>query len=301
MIIPNLKTILEYAQLYRNQLFVIKIGGEVLSSTALLNEIALEIGFLNSLSIKVILVHGGGSQITSLCQKLGYESIKINGKRITTPNILEAVIVSLNQLNLKILVALKKVNIKGVGISGIDGNSIVAKKREATINNEGEFVDFGEVGDIEEIDVSLINSLLCNNCIPVVAPLAVSEEGRILNINADTVAGALASKLKAKKLIFLTDTPGLLRKENKSGLLIPFITVPELTILLEEESIQGGMRVKIDTCIQALKNGVLRTHIINGRTIDSLLIEIFTGMGSGTMITELKEADIYTQQEKIKQ
>lgn len=301
-LIRALKEGLDYTRLYRDQTFVVKLGGEVLAKPEVLASVAIQVALLESLSIRVVLVHGGGPQATELARRLGLEPEMIAGRRVTSPAMLEVCkMVYAGQLNTDVLSALRGHGVKAVGLSGIDGNLVTATRRApvAIRDDSGaeRTVDFGEVGDILSVDTSLLETLLPQGYVPVLASLAADRDGRALNINADTLAEAIASALKAKKLLYLTGAPGVLRDIADSSSVVAFACPEDLAPLVASGAIKGGMRPKVDACLRAVANGVRRTHIIDGRAPDSLLVEVFTGHGCGTMIVAAPEAEAYREQE----
>jgi len=301
-LIRALKGALDYSRVYRRQTFVIKLGGEVLADAEVLENVAMQVALLEALSVRVVLVHGGGAQSSELSRRLGMEPEMVAGRRVTTPDVLEVTkMVYAGQLNVDVLSALRAQQVRAVGLSGVDGGLLTAIRRPPVQVEDDEglrrTVDFGEVGDIEATDISVLTTLLDAGYVPVVASLAAEAGGQALNINADTVAEALATALKAEKLIFLTTSPGLLREPRDASTLVAFATPGELEPLLDSGAIAGGMRPKIEACIRAVRNGVRRTHIIDGRTGDSLLLELFTGRGCGTMIVDRREMEDYTAKE----
>ena len=301
-IVLGLKEALDYTRLYRDQTFVIKLGGEVLASARTLEGVAVHVALLESLSIRVVLVHGGGPQATALSRRLGVEPEIVAGRRVTTPEVLEiAKMVYAGQLNVDVLSALRTHGVKAVGLSGVDANLVTARRRPpvSVTDDDGQqrTVDYGEVGDIEAVDHAVLDVLLPAGFVPVVASLAADKDGRALNVNADTMAEALASALKAKKLIFLTGAPGLLRDPEDPSSLVAFADPEDLGAMLESGAIRGGMRPKVEACLRAVANGLRRTHIIDGRIPDALLLEVFTGHGCGTMIVAKKEMESYAERE----
>lgn len=301
-LVHGLKEALDYTRLYRDQTFVVKLGGEVLTSAELLAGLAVQVALLESLSIRVVVVHGGGPQANGLSKRLGFQAEMVAGRRITTSEGLEvAKMVYAGQVNVDVLSALRGHGVRAVGLSGIDGNLVVARRRPPVeiTDDEGttRTVDFGEVGDIETVDTSLLELLLPKGYVPVVASLAADAGGQPLNINADTVAEALAAALRAQKLIYLTAAPGLLRNPDDPSSLVAFACPEELQTLLANGGVRGGMRPKVEACLRAVANGVRRTHIIDGRSPDSLLIELFTGHGAGTMIVAGREMETYRELE----
>jgi acetylglutamate kinase len=281
---------------------VIKLGGEVLAMPDAVASLAIAVALLESLSIRVVLVHGGGPQATTLSRRLGFEPEIVAGRRVTTPEALEAVkMVVAGQLNVDLLSALRARGVKAVGLSGMDADLLTARRRPPVTVRDDEggerTVDFGQVGDIESVNTAILALLLPSGYVPVIASLAADAGGRTLNVNADTVAEAVAGALHAEKLIFLTGAPGVLRDSADPSTVVAFAGPQDLEGLLASGAIRGGMRPKVEACLRAVGNGVRRTHIIDGRVADSLLVEIFTGHGSGTMIVASKEMEAYTERE----
>ncbi len=300
--IQALKGALDYTQAYRGQTFVIKVGGEILDRPEIMDGLAEQIALLDSLSIKIVLVHGGGPQATRLSRRLDLKSELVAGRRVTSPEVLEvAKMVYAGKLNVDLLSALRARRVCALGLSGIDGFLVTATKRPPVEVRDDDgnlrMVDFGEVGDIEDVKIDVLDLLMNARQVPVIASLAADERGAALNVNADTMAEALATALDATKLIFLTNSPGLLRDSKDEQSLVTFAEPDDLIKLLESGAVGSGMRPKVEACLRAVRNGVRRTHIIDGRTEDSLLIELFTGAGAGTMIVGRKEADSYRQEE----
>ncbi len=301
-LVRALKGALDYTRLYRDQTFVVKLGGEVLGSRDVLDSLAVSIALLESLSVRVVLVHGGGPQASELSRQLGLTPEVVAGRRVTTPEVLEvAKMVYAGRLNVDLLAVLRRHGVRGVGLSGVDADLVTARKRPPVQVRDDDgserLVDFGEVGDIEKVDAAVLKALLEAGYVPVVASLAADASGRPLNVNADTLAEALASALQAKKLIFLTSAPGVLRDPGDESSLLAFAVPDDLAPFLETGAIRGGMRPKVEACIRAVTNGVRRTHIIDGRVADSLLVELFTGHGCGTMVVARKDLDEYTEHE----
>lgn len=297
-LVNGLKDALEYTRLYREQIFVLKLGGEVLSSAEALDNVAVQVALLESLSIRVLVVHGGGPQASELSQRMGIEPEIVAGRRVTSPEVLEvAKMVYAGRINVDVVAALRGHGVSSVGLTGIDGGLLRAHRRPPVrITDDDDIsreVDFGEVGDVDGVDPTLLDLLLPRGHVPVVASLAADADGRILNVNADTLAAHLAAALGAHKLIYMTGAPGLLRDAEDPSSLVAFAAPEDLRALLESRSIKGGMRPKVEACLQAVAGGVRRTHIIDGRTPDALLIELFTGGGSGTMIVGQREKRSY--------
>jgi len=273
-----------YLNKFKEKTFIIKIGGEVIKSKETLTQILSDIKELFEFGIKIIIVHGGGTQADDLSHKLGHTTKKINGRRITNSKDLEVCkMIFGGTLNLEIISILRKLNVNSIRVSGLDGGLIEEKKRDSSIT------DFGHVGDIEKINPEILQHLLEKNVIPIVSPLAVDKEGEILNINADTIATKLASKINAEKLILMTNVDGIYN--NKS--LMTYLSTSKAQDLIKKEIIKSGMKIKTESCIAAIKAGVKRIHIINGLSPHSLLIETFTQKGIGTMILSDQESKNY--------
>ncbi len=301
-LVHALKGALDYTRLYRGQTFVIKLGGEILASPEALENVAMQVALLDSLSIRVVIVHGGGPQATELSRRMGLEPEIVAGRRVTSPEVLEiAKMVFAGQLNTDVLAALRRHGVRGVGLSGVDARLVTATRRPPVRvrddSGEERVVDFGEVGDIESFDTTLLEILVERHHVPAVASLAADDEGRVLNVNADTVAETLAAALGAKKLIFLSASPGILRDVSDPSSLVAFAGPEDLEEMMQEGAITAGMRPKVEACLRAVKNGVGRTHIIDGRVEDALLVELFTGAGAGTMIVGRREKADYEEHE----
>jgi acetylglutamate kinase len=296
--VTGLKGALRYVRAYRDQIFVIKLGGEVLSEPDILDGVAGQLALLSSLGIRVVVVHGGGPQATALSRRLGLEPRMVNGRRVTDDGALEvAKMVYAGQLNVDLLAALRDHRVPAVGLSGVDAELITAHRRPpVTLRDDSGAitqVDYGHVGDIDRVDPRVLVTLMDARIMPVVASLAGGDNADVYNVNADTVAEALAVALGAQKLIFLTGAPGVLRDRSDPSTLVAFADPDDLASLMANGALAGGMRPKVEACIRAATGGVERTHIIDGRTPDALLLEVFTGAGCGTMIVGRKEKATY--------
>jgi acetylglutamate kinase len=282
-----LRQALPFINRFKNKTFVVKIGGEIADDEKTLHSFCEEVALLSQVGIHVVMVHGGGKQATQLSKQLGIEPQMVQGRRITDEKTLDVVLmVFAGTINTEIIAALREYGAEPVGISGVDGGIINAVKRPPQkIKNEKtgqeEVIDFGHVGDIESIDPKLLEVLLAADFVPVVASLGGDDSGNILNINADTVASEIASALKAEKLILVTDVDGILR-DDKS--LISRVTPQEIDELVKAGTIRGGMVPKATSAVEALKDGVQSVHIISGKKPSTLMAEVFTETGSGTMI-----------------
>ena len=296
--IAGLKGALRYVRAYRDQVFVVKLGGDVLSEPETLDGVAGQLALLTSLGIRIVVVHGGGPQATALSRRLGLEPCLVAGRRVTDDGALEvAKMVYAGQINVNLLAALRDHRVQAVGLSGVDAELITAHRRPpvSVVDDAGATVrvDYGHVGDIDRVDPRVLVTLMEARMVPVVASLAGGEGDEVFNVNADTVAEALAVALRAQKLIFLTGAPGVLRDRNDPSTLVTFADPDDLAGLMANGALGGGMRPKVEACIRAATGGVERTHIIDGRAPDALLLEVFTGSGCGTMIVGRKEKATY--------
>jgi len=296
--IAGLKGALRYVRAYRDQVFVVKLGGEVLGDSSALDQVAGQLALLSSLGIRVVIVHGGGPQASDVSRLLGREPVMVAGRRVTDDSALEvAKMVYAGVLNVDLLSALRRHQVQAVGLSGVDADLITAHRRPpvSVVDDAGRevTVDYGHVGDIDRVDPRVLVTLLDARFVPVVASLAGDQDGRVYNVNADTVAESLAVAVRAQKLIFLTGAPGVLRDPKDPASLVAFADPDDLAGLMASGALSGGMRPKVEACIRAATGGVERTHIIGGRTPDALLLEVFTGSGCGTMIVGRKEKATY--------
>ncbi len=296
--IAGLKGTLRYVRAYRDHVFVVKLGGEVVKDEHALDGLAAQVSLLHSLGIRIVVVHGGGPQATALSRRLGVEPRIVAGRRVTDDQGLEvAKMVYSGTLNIDVLSALRAHQVQAVGLSGVDAELITARKRPpvTVVDDAGEstVVDYGHVGDIQSVDPRVLTTLMEARFVPVVASLAGDADGNVYNVNADTVAESLAIALRALKLIYLTGVPGVLRDPGDPSSLVTFADPDDLAELMASGALSGGMRPKVEACIRAATGGVERTHIVDGRAPDSLLLEVFTGSGTGTMIVGRKEKATY--------
>lgn len=272
---------LPWLQRFNGATVVVKYGGNAMVDEALQAAFAQDIVFMRLAGLKPVVVHGGGPQITSMLEKLGVSSEFKGGLRVTTPEVMNVVrMVLTGQVQPQLVSLINAHGPRAVGVSGEDANIFTAEKRLANV--DGQFVDVGFVGDVVEVRPDHILSLLDSGMIPVISTVATGKDGKTYNINADTAAGALAQALKAEKLIVLTDVEGLYRNWPESDEVIRQINVAELAELLP--SLSSGMIPKMDACLKAVKGGVSRAHIIDGRLAHGLLLEVFTDSGVGTMV-----------------
>jgi len=285
-----LREALPYIQRFKGKTFVIKFSGKVTEEKAILRSLAEELALLHQVGIRICVVHGGGKQLTELAQKLGVVQTVIQGRRVTDDDTLElAKMIFRGKINTEILSALRHRGIDAVGLSGIDGGVIMAERRppKEVFNKktgESETVDFGHVGDVVEVDARLINLLLENHYLPVVSSLAADDDGRIYNINADTIASEMAVRLGAEKLILLSDVNGIYLDANDVSTKIDRLTVAEAKSMIESGRATGGMIPKLESLISLLNRGVRSAHIVGGTSRNGLLAEVFTDEGTGTML-----------------
>ncbi|AJA47462.1 acetylglutamate kinase [Clostridium pasteurianum DSM 525 = ATCC 6013] len=272
---------LPYIQKYSGKTVVIKYGGNAMINEDLKNSVIRDIVLLNCVGIKVVVVHGGGPEINEYLSKIGKKSEFVNGLRVTDEETIEIVqSVLAGKVNKDIVSLIDKNKGKAVGLCGIDANLLKAKKVEL---QDG--VDIGYVGEIVDVNDSIIQHCLDGGYIPVISTVALGQEdGRPYNVNADLAAAKISSKLKAEKFILITDVPGVLMNPMDETSLVSELKTQNISQLIEDKVISGGMIPKINCCIEAVKGGVKRTHIIDGRVHHSLLLEIFSHEGIGTMI-----------------
>ncbi len=274
---------LPWLQRFNGATVVVKYGGNAMVDETLQTAFAQDIVFMRLAGLKPVVVHGGGPQITSMLEKLGVPSEFKGGLRVTTPEVMNVVrMVLTGQVQPQLVSLINAHGPRAVGISGEDANIFTAEKRFATV--DGEQVDVGLVGDVVEVRPDHILALLDSGMIPVISTVASGRDGQTYNINADTAAAALAESLQAEKLIVLTDVEGLYRNWPESDEVIRQISTEELEELLP--TLSSGMIPKMDACLRAVKGGVSRAHIIDGRLAHGLLLEVFTDSGVGTMVME---------------
>ena len=280
---------LPYIKQFYNKKVMIKYGGHAMVDDEAMASTARDTVLLKYVGMQPIVVHGGGPEITRSMKKLGKEPKFIKGLRVTDEETMSIVkMVLVGNINTDIVSQICLHDGKGAGLSGKDNKLIEACKKIHKIKDEetGEIeeIDLGLVGEIKRINPEILEMYTENDFIPVVSPIGIAQDGTTLNLNADTVAGAIAGEMDAEKLIILTDVPGVLRDPEDPSTLIQRIHVEEIPALIEEGIISGGMIPKIETCVDALNNGVKSAHILDGRIKHTLLLEIFTKEGIGTMI-----------------
>ncbi|MEP7148826.1 MAG: acetylglutamate kinase [Acidobacteriota bacterium] len=285
-----LREALPYIQRFKGKTFVIKFSGKVTEDKANLLSLAEELALLHQVGIRICVIHGGGKQLTELAQKLGVVQTVIGGRRVTDDDTLElAKMIFRGKINTEILAALRHRGIDAVGLSGIDGGVVKAVRRPPTdvlnrSTGETESVDFGHVGDIVEIDTRLINLLLESDYLPVISSLGADDDGKIYNINADTIASEIAVGLGAEKLILLSDVNGIYLDAKDESTKIDRLSTKDARQLINEGQATGGMIPKLESLISLLDRGVRSAHVIGGTDRNGLLSEVFTDQGTGTML-----------------
>ena len=279
-----------YLGAFRGERFVIKLGGEVVLNSAGLDALAADIAVLVREGISLTLIHGGGPQADALAARLGHTPQKVNGRRITTDTDLEIAKMAYGgSINLELLGALRRHGVRGVGLSGVDANLLTVTRRpprlvrDASDGSEA-LVDFGHVGDIVDVDATVLHLLCAARMVPVVASLAADSDGAIYNVNADSVAASIAGAFDAAKLFLLTNVGGVLADPADPASRWSVLSTADCDDLIAQGVIRGGMLPKVQACLDALAGGVRRTHILNGTLDHSLLLESFTYEGVGTMI-----------------
>jgi len=285
IVVSALKHAAPYIRLFKGKVFVLKAGGEIFADTAQTRALMEQVGILHQVGIRVVLVHGGGPQSTELATALGLDTTFVEGRRVTDGPSLDVATMVLNgQINTRVLAACRDLQIPAVGISGVDAGLIRAHRRPPVQRDGEASVDFGFVGDIDSVEADILVKQLDNGLMPVVSPLSCDESGTVLNINADTVAAAIAAELGAEKLILLTGAPGVLEDINDPRSLISYIDRAELDKLRDDGKLADGMLPKAAAIDSALANGVNRVHVISYAVPDSLLLEVFTNEGTGTLV-----------------
>lgn len=275
---------LPYVNRFYKQIIVIKYGGNAMSSEELKEAVLYDILLMKSVGMLPIIVHGGGPFISDMLGKLEIESEFVDGIRVTTEEAMEVVeMVLAGTVNNDIVKKFNHIGGRAIGISGMDDQFLKVKK----VQNDA--VDYGYVGEIEDIEVDLIRQLIESDYVPVISSVGMGEDGKSYNINADTVASAIAGKIEADKFMLLTDIEGVLLDRNDPDSLVSHLSRKEAEDLIAQGIIGGGMIPKIECCLDAIEQGVRAAHIIDGRMKHSLLLELFFDMGIGTMITNEKE------------
>jgi len=287
-----LREALPYIQKFKGKTFVVKFSGKVTEDKENLASLSEELALLHQVGIRLCVVHGGGKQLSELAEKLGVAQTIINGRRVTNDETLElATMIFAGKINTEILAALRRRFVEAVGLSGVDGNIVHARKRPAKeiLNREtgrrGR-VDFGHVGDVLEINARLLNILLEKNYLPVISSLGADDDGQIYNINADTIAAEIAVSLQAEKLVLLSDVAGIYLEPDKPETKLSRLSIAQTEELINSGAVSGGMIPKLQSLTDLLRRGVKSAHIISGTTRNALLSEVFTDSGTGTMVVD---------------
>lgn len=287
-----LRTAIPYIRAYKGRVFVVKLGGRLCEPGKVLDHLVEQLTLLHQLGIKLVVVHGGGGQADALCERLGIRREVFAGRRVTDDATLEVVKMAFaGTVNTNLVAAFRTAGVPALGLSGIDGGLITVEKRpRQTVRDpatgETREVDFGHVGDIVSVTVDVLRHLLAGECVPVICSLAADAAGRIYNVNADTVATRIAMAIEAAKYFLITTVDGVLRDTGDPQTLIPYLDLAELDALIRSGVVSGGMLPKLAACAEALRGRVPRVHIINGLARDTLLGEVFTNEGCGTLIVE---------------
>ena len=275
-----------YIRMYKGKVFVIKASGGVFGDAAATRGLIEQVAILHQVGIRVVLVHGGGPQLTQVQESLGLTPRLVAGRRVTDGKSMEVTSMVLNGLvNTQILGMCRELDIAAVGVSGVDAGLVRAHKRPP-VSVEGQMVDYGFVGDIELIDVKVLQQLLDDGLMPVVSPVSADDKGQLLNINADTVAAGIGAGLKAEKLMLCTGAPGILESVDDPRSIVSYTDLAGLARLKAQGSLKDGMLPKAKAIEDAIRGGVRRVHVTSYKSPDSLLAEVFTNEGTGTLIVE---------------
>jgi acetylglutamate kinase len=282
-----LRSAAPYIRMYKNKVFVIKAGGAVFNDDASMRALIEQVAILHQVGIKTVLVHGGGPQLDRLQATLGIETQMVNGRRVTDQKSIDVTSMVLNGLiNTRILAICRALDIEAIGLSGVDSGLVRAHKRGPVPVSPGssESIDYGFVGDIDSVNVGVIEKLLDSGLMPVVSPLSADANGTLLNINADTVAAAIGGALSAEKLVLCTGAPGILEDSADPSSIVSYTDIEGLTRLRAGGSLTHGMLPKALAIENAIRAGVRRVHVISYKSTDSLLAEVFTNEGTGTLV-----------------
>ncbi len=275
-----------YIRMYKGKVFVIKASGGVFGDTASTRALMEQVAILHQVGIRVVLVHGGGPQLTQVQESLGLTPRMIAGRRVTDGKSMEVTSMVLNGLvNTQILGICRELDIAAVGVSGVDAGLVRAHKRPP-VNVDGQVVDYGYVGDIDLIEVKVLQQLLDDGLMPVVSPVSADDKGTLLNINADTVAAGIGAGLKAEKLMLCTGAPGILESVDDPRSIVSYTDLAGLARLKAQGSLKEGMLPKAQAIEDAIRGGVRRVHVTSYKSPDSILAEVFTNEGTGTLIVE---------------
>lgn len=281
----SLRSVARYVRRFRDKVFVVKLGGELLADSRARRGVCEQLALLASFSMRIVVVHGGGSELDGVCEGLDIPVEKIAGRRVTSERVLDAAkMVFAGRVHMDLLAELRAAGMACVGLTGVDAGLLHATRRPPVELPDGSTADFGLVGDIESVDPSVLGHLLAGGFVPVVAPLSGDDDGAVYNTNADTIAAALAAALGAEKLFFMLEVPGVLRDLADPSTLVPLATLAELDAMVEAGTLNGGMLPKLASIRDALQGGVHSAHLVSGLAPDALLTEVFSNEGSGTMV-----------------
>ncbi len=273
---------LPYIQLFKNKTIVVKYGGSAMGDDDTVESILLDITLLKYVGMHPIVVHGGGAAVNDMLGKLNVESKFYKGLRVTDDNTIDvAAMVLIGQVNTNLVAMLNRMGAMAIGLSGLSAKLIEAEKTPLL-----DGVDLGNVGKVTNINVKLLESMMKLDYIPVIAPIGIGPDGEKYNINADTAAGEVAAALKAEKIVFMTDVDGIQTNPKNPKTLLNRFSASQGQELIEKGVVEGGMLPKLQACLRAVESGVDRAHIINGKIAHSLLLEVFTDTGIGTMVTK---------------
>jgi len=275
-----------YIRLFKGKTFVLKVGGGAVETEEPIRRLLEQVEVLHHVGIRVVLVHGGGSETSSLVRALGGEPRFVEGRRVTDGTALAATAMILNgTVNTRILAVCRGLGLPAVGLSGVDAGLVQARRRPP-VRVGSEMIDYGSVGDVVAVNPAVLHTQLDAGLIPIVSPLSAADDGSLLNINADTVASALAVGLRAEKLMVLTGAPGILERADDPGSLVSYTDLAGLKRLHQQGCLEKGMLPKASAIESALLGGVRRVHILSADLPDSLLTEVFTNEGAGTLVVE---------------
>jgi acetylglutamate kinase len=281
-----LRSAAPYIRMYKGKVFVIKASGGVFGDPEATRALIEQVAILHQVGIRVVLVHGGGPQLTEIQERLGITAQIVAGRRVTDAKSIEVTSMVLNGLlNTQILGICRELTIAAVGVSGVDAGLVRAHKR-APVQVDGKLVDYGLVGDIDLIDARVLQQLLDGGLMPVVSPVSADDSGQLLNINADTVAAAIGAALKAEKLMLCTGAPGILEVLEDPRSIISYTDLQGLQRLKEQGALKDGMLPKAKAIEAAIRGGVRRVHVISYKSVDGILAEVFTNEGTGTLVVE---------------
>ena len=278
---------LPYIQEFYGKTLVIKYGGNAMVNDDLKENVMQDVALMKYVGIHPVIVHGGGPEITAFLKKVGKESSFVSGLRVTDEETVEiAEMVLDGKINSEIVTRLNRIGVRAVGLSGKDAGLIRARKKLATVyeGEEKKRVDIGYVGEVIQVDITVLKDLIAHDYIPVIAPIGVGEDGESYNINADYVASEIAGALEAEKLLLLTDIEGIYKDYDDKSTFISSLHAEEARNYIKEGIISGGMIPKVEACLMALEKGAGKTHIIDGRLEHSIILEIFTSAGIGTQV-----------------